>query len=339
MKDKLHGIKSNFLDKFRKENKKKIIDSPKIWAKNKIKFRKFWKNKIMNNKVKKLTTGDMKEIIRILDTKASGKKAGEEAVALAGIRQGVWYKSFCSIKKSNDLKNSLNKIFNSKKKEEQIELLNNIERICNKQRILYITSKGAIILNDLLFANDPENNISMVSLRDRYQLISFFELGDVSEIMTLSFGERIIKTRDLIVPLRKTFRLKTNRVLCDFFYFKPLRSEWKTVQVPKKRPEYGEVINFRGFVYAPVNHEGVIALFGNVAKDLGFAVEKVRKEYPDIEAIYYGKKVNIEVEYLNSEFGHHDPKKCDIIVCWRKDTKICPVKKIIELKEEIKRLK
>jgi len=336
MKNKIKYFKSNFQKEFREKRKERNKKSPSTWEKNKIKFRNFWKT-IMNGE-SKLTNKKMDEVIKFLDVNARGRKKGEEAIAVVKTSQGRWHKVFKIIKANKELKNTLNKLFHSRKKEKEIQLLNEVEDICKKEDIKYIVTKTANLLNCLLFANNPKNNISIISLTDRYRLIEYFELAEISEIMNLSFGEKIIKTRDLIINLNKDFGFRTNRIMCNFFYFKPVQKEWKVVDIPERRPDIGEQINFRGFVYAPVNHEGVVALFGAVAKDLGFNIEKVRKEYPDIEAIYKGKRVNIEIEYLSSEFNHN-PKKCDYIVCWKKSKEPCPVKKIVELKEEIKKLK
>lgn len=47
-----------------------------------------------------------------------------------------------------------------------------------------------------------------------------------------------------------------------------------------KKP-VGEPINFRGLIYSPVNENGVVFLFGLVAKDLGIMVEGVQEAFPD----------------------------------------------------------
>ena len=43
----------------------------------------------------------------------------------------------------------------------------------------------------------------------------------------------------------------------------------------------GELINFRGLVYGPVNEMGVVALFAKVGEELGFIIEEIRAEFPD----------------------------------------------------------
>ena len=102
----------------------------------------------------------------------------------------------------------------------------------------------------------------------------------------------------------------------------------------------GDLINFRGLVYAPINENGVIFLFGKVADDLNMYIEEIKPGYPDcIGRRYNGKgweKVAIEFEYKSSNFKQHkhDPKDCDIIICWENDWKDCTLE-VIELKTEI----
>ena len=108
----------------------------------------------------------------------------------------------------------------------------------------------------------------------------------------------------------------------------------------------GSLINFRGLVYAPVNENGVIFLFGKVAADLNMYVETIRTGYPDCVAKrYMGKSkwedIRIEFELCSSHFAthKHDPDYCDAIVCWVHDWTDYPKHiEIIELQSIIKQL-
>ncbi len=117
--------------------------------------------------------------------------------------------------------------------------------------------------------------------------------------------------------------------------------------MPKEDSIVGELINFRGLVYSPINEQGVVFLFGRLLEDLNMYIEEVRIKYPDCIARRYTgmgwKKVYIEFEYLSGNFiqHKHDPKECDVIVCWIDD--LSPEQKtqlegieIIELKSLIK---
>ncbi|NLH43176.1 MAG: hypothetical protein GX448_15155 [Planctomycetes bacterium] len=105
----------------------------------------------------------------------------------------------------------------------------------------------------------------------------------------------------------------------------------------------GDLINFRGMVYAPLNENGVYFLFGKVAEDLNMYVEEIRLESPDsIVRRFTGKgweRLRVEFEYRSSDFKQHggDAEKCDLIICWEHDWAGCPVQ-VIELRDRIKEM-
>jgi len=109
----------------------------------------------------------------------------------------------------------------------------------------------------------------------------------------------------------------------------------------KKNSIVGDLINFRGLVYSPINENGVIFLFGKVTKDLNMYIEEIKPGFPDCVARRFTgrgwERVAIEFEYKSSSFvvHKHDVDNCDIIVCWEHDWKDCPLE-VIELREEIK---
>lgn len=90
----------------------------------------------------------------------------------------------------------------------------------------------------------------------------------------------------------------------------------------------------RSMLLEPVNEQGVVLLFGEMARELGFVIERVGTEFPDcVAAKKVGgewKTVRIEFEFLSSRFDH-DPAGCDLVVCWEHDWKGCPVE-VMELK-------
>ncbi len=102
----------------------------------------------------------------------------------------------------------------------------------------------------------------------------------------------------------------------------------------------GDLINFRGLVYAPMNENGVIYLFGRVTEDLNMYIEEIKPGFPDcIARRFTGKgweRIRIEFEFKSSNFVQHkhDPKGCDMLVCWKHDWKACPIE-VIELSSTI----
>ena len=112
------------------------------------------------------------------------------------------------------------------------------------------------------------------------------------------------------------------------------------------RPTYGNPIDFRGLRHEPVNEQGVVFLFGMVARELGYHVEAVQTGYPDCEAkrqVSVGKwqRVRIEFEFESRNFRDHGhpPLGCDVIVCWRHNWPDCPLHlEVVELSRVIQTL-
>jgi DNA-directed RNA polymerase delta subunit len=112
----------------------------------------------------------------------------------------------------------------------------------------------------------------------------------------------------------------------------------------RKRSIVGDPINFEGLIYGPLNENGVIFLFSKIHDKLGINIEAVQASFPDAKGRRKTAKgwedVWIEFEVSSSQFKrhNHDPKECDIIVCWEHDWKDCPLE-VIELRSEIEKLK
>ena len=105
------------------------------------------------------------------------------------------------------------------------------------------------------------------------------------------------------------------------------------------RPLYGNPIDFRGLRHEPVNENGVVLLFGMVARELGYSVEAVQAGFPDCEAKRQigrdtWQRVRIEFEFESRNFRDHghSPDHCDVIVCWRHNWPGCPPQlEVVEL--------
>jgi hypothetical protein len=112
------------------------------------------------------------------------------------------------------------------------------------------------------------------------------------------------------------------------------------------RPSYGRTIDFRGLRHEPVNEQGVVLLFGMVAKDLGYIVEAVQSGFPDCEAKRQigperWQRVHLEFEFESRNFRDHGHPftGCDVIVCWRHNWPGCPPQiEILELSYLLKSL-
>ena len=114
----------------------------------------------------------------------------------------------------------------------------------------------------------------------------------------------------------------------------------------KGRATYGNPIHLTGFAHEPVNEQGVVLLFGMLARELGYRIEAVQKGFPDCEAKRQidperWQRVNIEFEYESKNFREHGHsfRGCDVIVCWRHNWPECPKSiDVLELCSVIKSL-
>ena len=115
----------------------------------------------------------------------------------------------------------------------------------------------------------------------------------------------------------------------------------------RERVMYGEPLDFPTLRHEPVNEQGVVLLFGMLAKDLGYVVEAVQAGFPDCEAKRQigpkrWQRVNIEFEYESRNFREHGHplNGCDVIVCWRHNWPDCPANiEVLELCCRVKSLR
>jgi HNH endonuclease len=118
-------------------------------------------------------------------------------------------------------------------------------------------------------------------------------------------------------------------------------------RAPCGRPVvYGEPLGLAAMAHAPTNELGVLFLFGIVAADLGFRVERLQAAFPDCEAkreVAPGKwelvLLELEIYSRNFKAHRHDPRGCHGIVCWKHNWPDCPEwLEVIELSKIVKRL-
>jgi hypothetical protein len=110
------------------------------------------------------------------------------------------------------------------------------------------------------------------------------------------------------------------------------------------RPLLGAPMHTAGLAHEPVNEMGVSLLFAMMSRDLGFILESVQAPFPDCRAkmeVVPGlwQDVKIEFEKDSRSFAEHghDPKGCDMIVCWRHNWKACPKEMmVVELRKAVR---
>jgi Homing endonuclease associated repeat len=185
-----------------------------------------------------------------------------------------------------------------------------------------------------------------------------------------SAAEYILHSQHSLTPLRKRFRYWNDvpAGMVQYAVENGLEEQWADVlEVARKyrregrtggwrrkpgvlssnprilndRPVYGAPFLRTALSFAPVNEMGVVFLFGAMAEKLGFIVTWIGTAYPDVEAfreVAPGRwqRVRVEVEFQSRNFlqHFHDPKECDLIVCWENNWPDCPLE-VVELKKAL----
>jgi hypothetical protein len=112
----------------------------------------------------------------------------------------------------------------------------------------------------------------------------------------------------------------------------------------KGEPVYGPPMVDAHLMLAPTNEQGVLFLFGAIARKLGFVALRIQTEYPDCEALRemepeQWQRIRIEFEYESRNFlkHGHSPERCHLIVCWRHNWEESPLE-VLELRSAVKML-
>ena len=71
----------------------------------------------------------------------------------------------------------------------------------------------------------------------------------------------------------------------------------------------------------PENEAGVIVRFTQECRAKGIEIVKIGTKFPDATLAVNGHKYKAEFEFVASNFcmHRHDPRHCDIIICWEND--------------------
>jgi hypothetical protein len=72
----------------------------------------------------------------------------------------------------------------------------------------------------------------------------------------------------------------------------------------------------------PENEMGVIVRFAQMCKTIGYTIVKIRAAFPDaIIENNAGIQYRAEFEFMASNFisHRHDPRNCDLLICWIND--------------------
>lgn len=219
-KEQLNQQFKNFLSQHDSE------DEAITWKKQSALFRNFWSNKVMPNLKEDLNDSETDQIIKILDQNGKGNTKESEAVARAMIPQGVWRRMFNELKNKKHLGQCLDKIFKSSG-EDRINAINELYKI-NEGNANHLTGPSGSAVNDMIFAWDPSNHFSIISLKDRKKVIEYFKLENRTDFENDSIGEKIVKSNeDLLNGFKSLNLFGSPRTICSFLYVQDIKSLWK----------------------------------------------------------------------------------------------------------------
>jgi len=209
-----------------------------IWQRQSTAFRKFWSEQVLAQGHEEITDETCDEIIRILDYSAKGKTKGSEVVAKTMVRQEVWRKLFNILHSDQKLAFLVDAIFKESKVDRKITLIDELYAANAKNSL---TGESGIVLNALLAAYDPVENLSAVSLKHRKAQIEFLELKLPFDWDSASFGNRIVQSNVLIREGTRALGIEGSaRTLTKFLY--SMMEHWNPEDTVKRADKEVTVI-------------------------------------------------------------------------------------------------
>jgi hypothetical protein len=144
------------------------------------------------------------------------------------------------------------------------------------------------------------------------------------------------------LPERLEKRIRLNRTILELE-----QKEWELLDkaLVRIRNPFEGFANFEGLCRAPETEQEVIILFSKLSQHLKMKIESVSTRFPDAYVrVKRGKgwvTKAAEFEINSSDFHSHghDPRKCDMIICWKDDWKQRPEDiEIVELRKELEEI-
>jgi len=220
MENNIINLFNDFLKNYDSEGK----DS--LWLEYSNKFKDFWSNRVISGPKEDLSDSEVDEIVKILDRNGKGNTFGAEAVAKAMIAQGAWRRMFNELKNKKDLGNSLDKIFKTQG-EERVYAINELYKT-NEGNKNSLTGPSGNAVNAMIFAWNPSNALSIISLKDRKKVIEYFKLENRTDFENDSIGEKIVKSNeDLLNGFKNLNIYGSPRTISTFLYSQAVKSLWK----------------------------------------------------------------------------------------------------------------
>jgi len=203
------------------------IEKDKIWSTQSKQFQSFWYESILNGDPSNLKIDEIDRIIRILDRKGYGNKGSCESVANVMVAQGAWRKLFHEFVGNKHMSKVLTEIFQSVSDNDKAAALDRLYQL-NSGKKNYLTGPSGNTINAMLAAWNPVENLSVVSLKDRMQLLHWLEFPFTFNTETASIGTRfVVSNHALLDGVRSIVGPFSSRTVSCFFYSPDVKSLWK----------------------------------------------------------------------------------------------------------------
>lgn len=224
---------------------------------------------------------------------------------------------------------------------------------CLKKMKIKGASKGLATL--LLYLSDPSKHNIWVNRTEEGLSI----LGRIDELKGSDWGENYAQFNNAANDFRIAYKIQPQEIdwILNFIarfvesdgdHFRinedTLDAEKIAIAVDDESDLddiVGEPMELQVMRWSPTNEMGVVALFIEFRKELGFPIiEIIRAGFPDA-AVFEGSSKRlirkyIEFEFRSSGYKSHlkSKRKCHYVVCWENDWKDCPIP-VFELKNLI----
>ncbi len=196
-----------------------------IWNEQSNYFINQWNKEVQ----KGLIASEIDDIVKYLDKHGKGNTPKDESIAKVMVPQGAWYKIFKDISSQSELYKHMNLAMFPDSKIDVSKAIDGIF-LSNRNNKNNLTGKSGSAISSFLAISNPFNNLSIVSLNDRYKILDFLEI-DYIGLKKKNIGVQIIRTNTLIIDFFKENKLSQNaRTISVFMYSDAVVKYWK----PKK---------------------------------------------------------------------------------------------------------
>lgn len=203
------------------------VGKDKIWQQHSVTFRQFWNEQVLTSKGGTIPDETCDEVIRILDRNGKGNTKQSEAVAKAMVPQNVWRKLFNSLRADKKLARLVDAIFKESAVEKRAELIDELYA-ANAGRKNRLTGESGNVLNALLAAYDPVQNLSFISLTGRKAQLDALGVKLPFDWERASSGQRIAHSNVLLREETRALGIDGSaRTQSRFWWFPGVKELWK----------------------------------------------------------------------------------------------------------------